>query len=200
MKKLFTTLILMTTLASAAEYLLDYQVVFGNIVSGKVHNQQVSLRPNGRLIICRLRDIRPDEKAYAADHFKGEDLHNLDMIKVMTIDSIGKLFVFYRDIDVRPVYKVIDSRGVRWMSKEQLSHPETTSGLQIVDQTNVNLPPKPKNLEKQEERLLECWHAVVYLVQGNDYVQGVLSFRDADWDSVFKDIWGDYHFAMPKQK
>ena len=218
MKKLFILSAFITVFAFATEYLIDYQVAAGEVVSGRVHNQRVTLRPNGRLVICRLRDIKPHEQAYALERFKGEDpYHNLDMIKVMDIDGIGKLYIFYRDIDVRPVYKVTENRVVKWVPRKRLLESEIPGELRYVgpkpsgpfqnqhpderSQQTIVLPPEPKPAETAKEELLECWHAVVYLVTKDDYVQGVLAYRDAAWDTVFpKDtIWGGYQFAVPKQ-
>lgn len=213
MKRLFTALILVTTMIFAAEYLIDYQVAPNEVVSGRVHDKQVTLRPNGRIVICRLREIRNDEKAYVVDHFPGEDpYHNPDMVKVMDIDGIGKLYIFYRDIDVRPVYKVVENRVVKWVPRKRLLQSEIPGALRYVEPKpsgpfkiqhpngrapqTIALPPEPKPAEAAKEELLECWHAVVYLVIKDKYVQGVLTYRDAAWDTVFdKDtIWGGYRF------
>lgn len=218
MKRLFTVLMLVTTMIFAAEYLIDYQVAPNEVVSGRVHNQQVTLRQNGRLVICRLREIRKDEQAYVSDTFPKEDpYHDLDMIKVMDIDGVGKLFIFYRDIDVRPVYKVVENRVVKWMTRKRLLPSEIPkdprwSGPKYVEPMHVGpfqiqhpdeespqtivLPPEPKPAETAKEELLECWHAVVYLVTKDGYAQGVLAFRDAAWDTVFdrNTIWGGYQF------
>ncbi len=218
MKKLFILSAFIAIFAFSAEYLIDYQVAAGEVVFGRVHNQQVTLRPNGWLVICRLREIRDDEKAYVIDHFPGEDpYHNLDMIKVMDIDGIGKLYIFYRDIDVRPVYKVVENRVVKWVPRKRLLESEIPGALRYVGQKPIGpfqtqpsderspqaivLPPEQKPSEIAKEELLECWHAVVYLVTKDKYVQGVLAYRDAAWDTVFpKDtIWGGYQFAMPKK-
>lgn len=218
-KLLFTVLVMLTVAAVAAEYLIDYQVAADTVVSGRVHNQQVTLRPNGRLVICRLRDIRKDEQAYVSNTFPNEDpYHNLDMIKVMDIDGVGKLYIFYRDIDVRPVYKVVENRVVKWVMRKRLLESEIPGALRYVepkpsgpfqiqhpDEVSpraIVLPPEPKPSETAKEELLECWHAVVYLVTGEDYVQGVLAYRDAAWDTVFGEdtIWGGYHFATPKDE
>lgn len=219
MKKLLVLSAFIAIFAFAAEYLIDYQVAANEVVSGRVHNQQVTLRPNGRLVICRLREIRNDEKGYVVDNFPGEDpYHNPDMVKVMDIDGVGKLYIFYRDIDVRPVYRVVENRVVKWVPRKQLLQSEIPGALRYVgpkpsgpfqiqhpderSPQTIVLPPEPKPAETAKEELLECWHAVVYLVTKDGYLQGVLAYRDVAWDTVFdKDtIWGGYRFATPKDQ
>ena len=168
MKKLLVLSAFIAISAFAAEYLIDYQVAANEVVSGRVHNQQVTLRPNGRLVICRLREIRNDEKGYVIDNFPGEDpYHNPDMVKVMDIDGVGKLYIFYRDIDVRPVYRVVENRVVKLVPRKQLLQSEIPRALRYVgpkpsgpfqiqhpderSPQTIVLPPEPKPAETAKE-------------------------------------------------
>ena len=219
MKHLFVLFAGFASLLISAEFLIDYQVSADKVISGRVHDQQVTLRQDGRMVICRLRDIRPDEKTYVVLNLKGEDPnHNLDMIKVMPIDGVGKLFIFYRDIDVRPVYKEESNRVVKWKPAKSMrkfksaaagpvpvKNVSNTAIQLLVGPYKANVPPEPVvEEEPQEDVLLECWHGVVYLVdeKDGDYAQGVCAFRSELWDEVFgkESIWGGYHFAVPDKK